>query len=34
MSKVVYRYMEEDDLKAVLEIERASNPVPWSEKTS
>ena len=32
MSKVVYRYMEEDDLKAVLEIERASNPVPWSEK--
>ena len=24
--------MEEDDLKAVLEIERASNPVPWSEK--
>ena len=32
MSKVSYRYMEENDLKEVLEIERASNPVPWTEK--
>ena len=25
-----YRYMTESDLEAVLEIERLSNPFPWT----
>ena len=32
MLKISYRYMEENDLEKVLEIERSSNPVPWTEK--
>ena len=32
MTSLVYRYMRKEDLEIILEIERSSNPHPWTEK--
>ena len=32
MTSLVYRYMRKEDLEIILEIERYSNPHPWTEK--
>ena len=32
MTSLVYRYMRKEDLEIILEIERSSNPHPWTER--